>query len=167
MYIDDEKSNCSFYAGDEIFNYRVGAIIIEEGCALLATNDSADYYYTVGGRVHLGETSHDAVLREVKEETGIDYGVDRPVFVNENFFVEPCGKNKKKRFHEICIFYLMKPCGKKHAIADGRCVDGTEHYRWVPLEKLKSIKRVYPEFLTDRICDLPSHVELLVTKTLD
>ncbi|MCH5153924.1 MAG: NUDIX domain-containing protein [Clostridiales bacterium] len=162
MYIDDEKDNCSFERGNERFNYRVGAIIIEDGCVLLVTNESADYYYSVGGRVHIGETAYHAVLREVKEETGVDYEVDRQVFVHENFFTETCGVNKGKKFHEIAMFYLMKPLGKKLKFDDGECIDGKEWLEWVPIEKLKSM-RVYPSFLASRINSLPTSIESIVT----
>lgn len=162
MYIEDEELNCSFNRGNDRFSYRVGAIIIEDGCVLLATNESADYYYSVGGRVHFGETAYNAVLRETKEETGVDYEVDRLAFVHENFFVEPCGVNKGKRFHEIAMFFVMKPRGKKEICADSYCIDGKEQLEWVPIEKLKDL-RVFPTFLSDRIDNLPMHAESIVT----
>ena len=162
MYIDDEKDNCCFERDGERFNYRVGAIIIEDGCVLLVTNESADYYYSVGGRVHMGETAYNAVLREVKEETGVCYEVDRLAFVHENFFVEPCGVNKGKKFHEIAMFYIMKPRGEKLKFEDGYCIDGKEWVEWVPIEKLKDL-RVYPSFLASRINNLPTTIESIVT----
>ena len=121
MYLNDEKINCRYDRGDDRFSYRVGAIIIEDGAALLATNDSADYYYSIGGGVHFGETSRDAVLREVKEETGVDYEIDRLAFVHENFFTEKCGMHKGKRFHELSLYYLMKPRGTRVIDSDSYC----------------------------------------------
>ena len=162
MYIDDEDMNCCFERDGARFNYRVGAVIIEDGCVLLATNESADYYYSVGGRVHMGETAYHAVLREVKEETGVDYEVERPVFVHENFYVEPCGVNKGKRFHEISMFYLMKPKGEKLKFPAGECIDGREWLEWVPIDKLMDM-RVYPSFLASRINSLPHSIENIVT----
>lgn len=162
MYIDDENQNCSFNRGNDRFSYRVGAIIIEDGCVLLATNESADYYYSVGGRVHFGEIANDAILREVKEEIGVDYGVDRLAFVHENFFVEPCGVNKGKRFHEIAMYFVMKPRGTKDIFADSYCSDGRERFEWVPINKLKDL-RVFPTFLASRINDLPMYTESIVT----
>ncbi len=53
------------------FNYRTGAIIIREG-KLLAMRDKSPYYYLPGGRVHLHERVEDAVLREVREELGVE-----------------------------------------------------------------------------------------------
>ena len=68
------------------FRLRAAAIIIEDGCVLFATNDSEGYYYSIGGGVNLGETMEEAVLREVYEETGIHYEIDRLAYVWENFF---------------------------------------------------------------------------------
>ena len=64
-----------FYENNNKFQLRVGAVIVEEGCLLLAKNDVADYYYSVGGAVKMGECAEDAVRREVFEETGIHYEV--------------------------------------------------------------------------------------------
>lgn len=54
-----------------LINLRVGAIIMKNGKILMVGNDSADYLYSVGGRIKFGETSEEAVIREVYEETGV------------------------------------------------------------------------------------------------
>ncbi|MDE6200755.1 MAG: NUDIX domain-containing protein [Clostridiales bacterium] len=162
MYIDDEQLNCSFNRGNDKFSYRVCAIIIEDGCVLLATNEGADYYYTLGGRVHFGETAYNAVLREVKEETGVDYEVDRLAFINENFFISSGDANKGKKIHELAMFFVMKPRGKKETFANNLCSVGIERFEWVPIDKLKDL-RVFPTFLASRINDLPLYAESIVT----
>jgi len=68
--------NCGFTSGNKWFRYRAAAIIIEEGCVLFAGNELEDYFYSIGGAVHMGETAEDAVKREVFEETGISYEID-------------------------------------------------------------------------------------------
>ena len=50
-------------------------MILEENSVLVATNDACDFYYSIGGGVHLGETAEEAVRREVLEETALR---DRP-----------------------------------------------------------------------------------------
>lgn len=157
-----DKLDCCFERGRNRFRYRVGALIVEDGCVLLITSDGCDYYYSVGGGVHIGETSEQAVLREVKEETGVDYEVDRLVFVHENFF--------KGEFsiegmicHEVCLYYLLKPRGSRDIDCKSVSPDGKERAEWVPLEKLKDLK-VYPrEIFTERLCDLPKYPEHVIT----
>lgn len=163
MYINDEKLNCRYDRGNDRFSYRVGAIIIEDGKVLLATNDSVEYYYSIGGGVHFGETSREAVLREVKEETGVDYEIDRLAFVHENFFVEQCGLNKGKRFHELSLYYLMKSRGATDIDSDSYCADGKEYLEWVPIDKLKDYK-VFPVFYADKLTDVPHEVQALITR---
>jgi ADP-ribose pyrophosphatase YjhB (NUDIX family) len=66
------KTDCCFCVGRDWFRYRVGAIIISDDHALFAYGEDSGYYYTVGGGVHIGERSDEAVIREVQEETGIN-----------------------------------------------------------------------------------------------
>lgn len=46
--------DCGFTQGDQWFRYRAAAIIVENECVLCAGNAKADYFYSVGGGVHVG-----------------------------------------------------------------------------------------------------------------
>ena len=162
--MDDKKErNCRFVNGTERFAYRAAAIIVEDGHVLLATNNVADYYYTIGGAVHLGETAKEAVEREVFEESGLKYEVDRLVFVCENFF---CDKSQSilnsYDCHCLEFFYIMKPLGRKNDIkVTSECVDGEEYAVWLPIDKISEYK-VLPEFIADRLRSLPNCIEHIV-----
>ena len=80
-----KENDCSIRGEGLWFRYRACGLIIEDGCVLFAGNNTEDYYYSVGGAVHVGETAEDAAVREVFEETGVRYEVDRLAFVHENF----------------------------------------------------------------------------------
>ena len=53
--------DCGFKKGDKWFRYRSGAIIVEDDCVLFAGNEVDDYYYSIGGGVHMGESSEQAI----------------------------------------------------------------------------------------------------------
>ena len=101
--------DCGFTKENNWFRYRAAALIIENDCVLFVGNESEDYYYSVGGGVHVGETAEAAVVREVFEETGIHYEIDRLAVIHENFFNENNGSLKGLNCHEVFFYFLMKP----------------------------------------------------------
>ena len=59
-------------------NLRVGAIILKDDKLLMVGNKARpEYLYSVGGRIKFGETSEEAIIREVYEETGVHMEIDR------------------------------------------------------------------------------------------
>ena len=93
---------------DGIINLRVGAIIMKNGKILMVGNDRADYLYSVGGRIKFGETSEEAVVREVFEETGVKMEVDRLGFIHVNYSYGDAASNMGKLIYEVSYFFYMK-----------------------------------------------------------
>lgn len=153
----EEKYDCGLTKGNHWFRYRAAAIIIEDGCVLFARNDMNDYYYTVGGGVHIGETSEDAVKREVFEETGINYEVDRLAFINEAFF-----EDQGTLCHALEFYYLMKPRGTQELHSNSYSQGARENMHWLPIEKLSEYK-AFPEFFGDKLFDIPENVQHIIS----
>lgn len=155
------EKDCCFTRGENWFRYRVGAVIIEEGCVLMARNDVDDYYYSIGGGVHMGESSQQAVIREVKEETGMDYQIDRLLFINEGMFYGD-GSLSGRECHVVEFLYLMKPKGKREIDENStnNCVFGEmpEYMSWIPIKELHT-KKAFPVFFKDKLLELPEVVE--------
>ncbi|WP_460151379.1 NUDIX hydrolase [Salinicoccus sesuvii] len=115
-------------------------MIIENDHGLLATNNMADYFYTIGGAVKHGESSTDAVRREVLEETKLNYDIEKMLTVVENFFDYEFNCIEYE-FHEVAIYYLMKSQGMREInsvqdIGGGR----REHVEWIPLSQIDKIE---------------------------
>lgn len=126
--------DCGFTRENKWFRYRAAAIIIEEDCVLFAGNEIDDYYYSIGGGVHMGETSEQAVKREVLEETGVEYEIDRLAVIHENFFNENQGSLKGMDCHEMSMYYLMKPRGTKQLNSDSYSQGVRETMHWIPIK---------------------------------
>ena len=140
--------DCGFRKEDKWFRYRAAAIIIEDDCVLFAGNEVEDYYYSISGGVHLGESSEEAVKREVFEETGVRYEVDYLAIIHENFFVGSSGL-KGLDCHEICFYYMMKPKGNKNLKSHSLTMGGIkETMHWIPIDDLEKYK-AYPTFMKE------------------
>ncbi|HBL85386.1 MAG: NUDIX hydrolase [Clostridiales bacterium GWF2_38_85] len=150
ILIDSEQS---------MFTYRVAALIIENDRMLVAKHKNHECYYTVGGKVKMNETSEDAVVREVYEETGHKFEIDRLVFIQERFFTY-CSKNH----HEVVFFYLMK-YNKVYTISDNLYSDQieAETLHWLPLNTIKQ-QNIVPDFLKEIDVGDMNKIVYIVTK---
>ena len=155
--------DCGFTNGNCWFRFRAAAIIVEEGCVLFACNEKDDYLYSIGGGVHHGETAEGAVLREVFEETGVRYEIDRLAVIHENFFDESGGSLQGMNCHELSFYFLMKPRGTRELCSNSTTLGGLkEEMRWIPLEDLDKYK-AYPAFLKDFLSRDHKGIEHIVT----
>ena len=154
--------DCGFTKGEKWFRYRAAAIIIENDCVLFVGNENENYYYSVGGGVHMGETSEDAVVREVFEETGVKYEIDRLAVIHENFFNENTGSLKGLDCHEICFYYLMKPRGSQKLNSNSYTLGYKEEMHWLPIKDLGNYK-AFPSFLKDYLKEEHSEIVHIVT----
>ncbi len=165
---DNRNLDCGFSRGDKWFRFRVGAIIIEEEKILFVRNRREEFYYTVGGGVHLGETSEEAIEREVYEETGLKYEVDRIAFIHEYFFNLEVD-DIRRECQEISFYYLMKPMGRCMEITkESRTLGVREEFHWLALKELKKYEG-YPEFLHEMIKNVreDKRVGHLVTRRVE
>ena len=141
---------------DGRFNYRVCAVIIHEGKLLAMKDFHSPYYYLPGGRVAIGETAENAVIREVQEELGVTPKIVRPLWLNQAFFTEDVDN---LNYHELCIYFLMDITdtdlltrGKQFTSNEGHRI---HTFEWLEFERLKD-EYFYPLFLKKDIFNLPN-----------
>lgn len=110
----------------------VGAIILEGGKILLEKRKSTPgegKWAVPGGLIELGETVEQAVIREVKEETGLD--VASPLLVDVVDYISLDEKGAVK-YHFIILDYLVAVKGGELKAAS----DAAE-LRWVPISEVE------------------------------
>lgn len=151
------EHNCAFQDGPIKFRYRAAAVMIEDENVLMVTSDTSDYFYSIGGAVHLGEKAEEAVLREVFEEAGIPCEIERLLFINENFFIEDGLEN-----HEISFYFLMKPVDCKSVNRESNSCGFKEYLRWIPIKDLANYK-AFPSFFKSELQKIPSGVKHIIT----
>ncbi len=160
-----ESADCFLIHGGECFRYRAGAVIVHERRVLMATNPNVDYFYSIGGAVQMGETAAQAAQREVLEETGVAMRADRQLFIHENFFDDDkIYEGKHMRWHELALFYLMKPEHIGDIRARGVSMSsGRERLAWLAPGDFTAGKS-FPPFLPDILFGEHQGVRHVVTK---
>ncbi len=108
----------------------------------------------------MGERAEDAVIREIREELGVEMKILRPLWLNQAFFNEDVSTMD---YHELCIYFLMDyegtdllERGEKFIRKEGGHIFTFE---WLEKERLKS-EYFYPVFLKTEIFSLPSSLTL-------
>ncbi len=154
--------DCAFRTEEGRFYYCVRAIIIRNGKLLAMQDENAPYYYLIGGKVGMGETAEEAVLREVKEETGIDAEIERALWFTQNFFTE---KVKNERYHEIGLYFLLRIKDNELTEEEFTVQEGkhTLRFEWLPFERLRG-EYLYPNFIKSEIFDLPQSLKIIIEK---
>ena len=110
----------------------VGAIILKRDQILLEKrkNSPGKGRWTIpGGLVNLGETAEQAVIREVKEETGLE--VYDPRLVDVVNYIS-LGKKGVVRYHYVIIDYIVTSKGGK-----AKAASDADDLRWVPFHEVE------------------------------
>lgn len=138
------------------FSLRSAALVIRDNRLLVAKNDKFDCFYIVGGGIHEDESSDKAVIRELYEETGYLFEIDKLIYIQERFY-----KVGNIRHHEVVFFYLMK--GTDIELQNGINTDQlNEKLYWIPIEKLENINLV-PAFLKIAVKNISSEITHIVS----
>ena len=78
-------------------------VCVVDGKVLLCLPKDRSYSYLPGGHIEFGETGREALVREMKEETGLDATAGALLGVVESSFVQ-----KGERHCEINLIYEMR-----------------------------------------------------------
>lgn len=142
------------------FRYRAGGLITRAGKILLVKSNTGNYYYFIGGGVHVGETSEECIIRELQEEVGLELDSCRLVAICENYYNIRNNDTKCMKCHSLEFYYHS-------VIDDGTSIksqtDLEEQLIWVPLNELCHYN-IKPHTIVehiDRILDENSVVHLV------
>lgn len=151
LNIKNEKLNITF-------NFRVAGIMINNNKILLQNSSKVDYWVPEGGRVKFGEDTKSALVREIKEETGVtlDKSDLKLIRVIENFF--PINDTK---YHELMFVYLICNNKELNNMDNFNTLDDMNQInKWIDIESLNDIK-VKPEIIRDCIDNIDFSIELV------
>ena len=125
----------------------VGAVVVEHGRVLLVRRGREPmkgHWSLPGGLVELGEALADAVVREVREETGLDVQPVELVELLDRIHRD----NNQVRYHYVIADYLCRVTGG--ALAAGSDADDV---RWVERAEWNSHSALAIDPVTTRVME--------------
>jgi ADP-ribose pyrophosphatase YjhB (NUDIX family) len=113
----------------------VGAVIVHQGRVLFAqraTEPARGHWSLPGGLMELGESLTDAVVREVREETGLIVEPVELIELLDRIYLENAGREGERvRYHYVIADYLCRVVsGELHAASDVAAVRWVERAEW-------------------------------------
>lgn len=113
-----------------------------------------EYWVFPGGGVQKGESVEEALVREMKEETGFDVKIDKLLFKLENQFSEEYGDNVPGDALEY--YFLIKEFSGDMELGGPekeKMNEQNQYYlEWVELSKIKEMLNLYPQEAVKKIC---------------
>ena len=111
----------------------VGAVIVQDGKILLVkrgVEPAKNRWSIPGGMVELGEKVRDTLIREVKEECGLNVEIVRLMDVVDSITLNEEGR---VQFHFVILDFLAQ-------VKDGtlKPADDVSDARWIPLEEVET-----------------------------
>lgn len=129
------------------FNVRVYGILIKNKAVLLSDERLNKHQFTKfpGGGLEFGEGPADCIIREMKEEIGLDYAIQAH-FYTTDFYQESVFNSQ----HQIIsIYYLLEgPEPEENLISstifDFKSEGDAQRFRWIKVSELKEEDVTFP-----------------------
>ena len=127
----------------------VGAVAVHDGALLMVRRGrgpGAGEWSVPGGHVEMGETLHEAIVREVAEETGLEVVVDRYLGWLER--IGEVGDVDPEPYHFVILDFAVTPLDASQPPVAG---DDAAEVAWVPLHEVSDLRLVHGvyEFLAE------------------
>ena len=126
------------------FNFRVSALIENKGRYLLEKSIKTDFLNMPGGRVLAGESTLDAIKRELEEELKLENVAPKLIKISEQFFAFD-----NTRYHELNFVYYVK-LKNNNPLAQSDNIQNydnqTQTMVWIKRKDLNKYK-ILPEFI--------------------
>lgn len=129
------------------FTIRVYGLLIVDDLILISNEQIKDFRFTKfpGGGLEFGEGVADCLVREFKEETGLDITVDNHFYTSD--FYQQSAFNKQDQL--IAIYYLVSAANlgvlnlEKQIINTGRYVENIQ-LKWMKLSEINEAVFTFP-----------------------
>ncbi len=151
-----------FSAETYICDIRTVGVLVKNNKILVQRDKDGNEYALPGGHIKIGETLEDGLIREYKEETGIDIRIKHMLWSEECFW-EWGGRQA----HNIAFYYLIEEYDGFEIPDVGEFVSHKDNCNvvigWMDIDQIQNVV-IYPEFLKNEIHNLNGQIKHFVSK---
>lgn len=140
----------NFNHEQKCFNLKVAAVVQKDNQILFKRPMGDDHYTLPGGRVKFGETTEQAIVREVDEELNIQITIKKLLLINENFF-----EYDTDEYHEVLFIYLCESSGSGQL---KKIDEDDKQVQWININELQQFN-IDPSHLIDDLKQLPTNIK--------
>lgn len=149
------------------FKLRTSGIIIRNNKVLVAKSKKFNGYVFPGGHVMQGESSIEAIKREMKEELNYNFKIENLFCVHEYVYL----LKDKKYANEICYYYKIKVDDnvpdKDFIIEEiDNGIKKTHEYNWIRIQDLLK-ENVKPLDISKLIIENKNYNNIILTSNLE
>lgn len=142
---------------DYVFTCRSVGIIRNNNKILFQKKINDKYYALPGGKVMIGETTSNAIKREIYEELLVESSIERIHSVIENFFLFDNNKN-----HQYIYCYLLNIDNNSYIYNSDEFIGGEGKdiiYKWIDIDIIND-EMIKPDYLKDILCDIDNNKDI-------
>lgn len=124
------------------FNIRVYGALVIDNSILLSNENYQNVAMTKlpGGGLEFGEGLHDCLIREFKEEAGLDIQVLQHIYTTD--FFQESAFNKADQL--ISIYYQVLPVRSSDLLREINSLEENKHFFWKELDSLSENDFTFP-----------------------
>lgn len=152
-----KKTDVCYSCDGVKFNFRVSCVISSNGKFLLHKKKKDSFWNLIGGRVSLGESSIDAVRREIKEEIGCSCSIKSLANVSENFFTL-----NNTVYHEILMIFY----GELEDDIKEENIESDIEIKWFSREEIEKLD-IRPKYTKNILKEKNTAIEWTVNNELE
>ena len=160
-----KKRDINFRIEEYIVNLRAVAIIVNDKKVLFQKRKQDEFWALPGGKIRVGETGEETIVRELSEEIGVNNcAVERIQSVSEYFF--EFGEDK---YHQYIFAYVVKV--NDNDILSNIEFEGIEQnenlvFKWFDIDTINKAP-IKPDFLKSHLNNLDKTNETIFVSYKD
>lgn len=150
-----------FTSSEYFCGIRTVGVLVRNNKILVQRDKNGNEYALPGGHIKIGETLESGLIREYREEIGVDINIKRLLWSEECFW-----EYKGKQAHNIAFYFLIEECEGFEIPDNGEFISHKDNCSivigWVNIGEIHKMT-IYPDFLKTEIYRLNGPIRHFVS----